>query len=96
MSLNSENLYQNRSPKRSPQQQTPAEDLFVKPSWLRLDSIVTALLDIEGESEKHRVAMRNDMRLVAFAGVAIEWDRPENRPYKEAKQVLGDLSNRCR
>jgi hypothetical protein len=71
-------------------------ELFVKPTWLKLDALVTSLLDIDHESEKFRVAMKHDLRLVALAGISLNWDSPQFAPYREVGLVLTDMHNACR
>ena len=76
--------------------QDASAELFVKPAWLKLDSLVTSLLDIDNESERFRVAMQHDLRLVALAGLSLNWDSPHFAPYRDAGLVLKDMHNACR
>jgi hypothetical protein len=96
MSLNSETVRFDPQPCSDSGKQQPAADLFVKPEWLKLDALVTSLLDIESESEKFRLALRRDLRLIALAGVPINWDSPHFAPYRDAGLVLRDMHRACR
>jgi hypothetical protein len=77
-------------------QHQPAADLFVKPEWLKLDALVTSLLDIDNESERFRIAIKRDLRLIALAGIPMNWDSPHFAPYREAGLVLQDMHKACR
>ena len=94
MSLNSETNH--TTDQRGALRPEAGIEVLFQPTWLKLNTVVTALLGVDEEGAKYRAAMKADLRLVALSGLPIKWDQPQLAPYREAEKVLVDLGNGCR